>query len=116
LIGTFTMAGLASSYTRMLIKTARFNQLRTDHDALQKDYAHLEKQEHEKDVQAASLGSLATEVSALYGLTANKLVAPMGHALMPKHEAKAAVAAATAVAETPSAGLSDDSYYKSLDT
>jgi len=118
-IGTFTMAGLAGSYTRMLIKTARFNQLRTDHDALQKDYAHLEKQEHEKDVQAASLGSLATEVSALYGLTANKLVGPVGHAFMSRHEAKNAAksaAAATAVAETASTGLSDDSYYKSLDT
>ncbi len=63
----------------MLIKTARFNQLRNDHDSLQKDYAHLEKQAHEKDMQAASLGSLATEVSALYGLTASKLAAPMGH-------------------------------------
>ena len=78
-IGAFTITGLAGSYSRMLIKTARFNQLRNDHDTLQKDYAHLEKQAHEKDVQAASLGSLATEVSALYGLTASKLAAPMGH-------------------------------------
>lgn len=113
-IGTFTMAGLAGSYTRMLIKTARFDQLRNDHDALKKDYAHLEKQEHEKDVQAASLGSLATEVSALYGLTANKLVAPVGHALMPRHAAKNASAAVAA--ETASTGLSDAGYYKSLDT
>jgi len=112
-IGTFTMAGLAGSYTRMLIKTASFNQLRTDHDTLQKDYAHLEKQEHEKDVQAASLGSLATEVSALYGLTANKL-APMGHAFLPS--GRHATGKAAAVAETEASGLSDDSYYKSLDT
>lgn len=111
-IGTFTMAGLAGSYTRMLIKTARFDQLRNDHDALQKDYAHLQKQEHEKDVQAASLGSLASEVSSLYGLTANKLVAPVGHALMGRHGAKGA-AVNTAIADT---GLSDDGYYKSLDT
>jgi len=114
LIGTFTMAGLAGSYTRMLIKTASFNKLRDDHDALQKDYAHLQKQEHEKDVQAASLGSLATEVSALYGLTANKLVAPVGHALLGKRGPK--TVAAAAVAEAASTGLSDDSYYKSLDT
>jgi murein DD-endopeptidase MepM/ murein hydrolase activator NlpD len=112
-IGTFTMAGLAGSYTRMLIKTSRFNQLRTDHDTLQKDYAHLEKQEHEKDVQAASLGSLATEVSALYGLTANKL-APMGHAFLPG--GRHAAGKAATVVETESSGLSDDSYYKSLDT
>ena len=77
-IGMFTITGLAGSYTRMLIKTARFNQLRNDQAALRKDYAHLEKQAHEKDVQAASLGSLATEVSALYGLTTNKLAIPMG--------------------------------------
>jgi len=71
-IGAFTVAGLAGSYSRMLIKTARFNELRLQHDSLQKDYAHLEKQAHEKDVQAASLGSLASEVSALYGLTASQ--------------------------------------------
>src|SRR5580698_3140566 len=78
-IGMFTITGLAGSYSRMLIKTARFNQLRQDHNSLQKDYAHLEKAAHEKDVEAASLGSLASEVSALYGLTASKLAAvPMG--------------------------------------
>src|SRR3954468_22397129 len=55
IIGAFTITGLAGSYSRMLIKTARFNQLRSDHNSLQKDYAHLEKQEHEKDVQVASL-------------------------------------------------------------
>ena len=69
-IGMFTITGLAGSYSRMLIKTARFNQLRQDHNTLQKDYAHLEEAAHEKDIQAASLGSLANEVSALYGLTA----------------------------------------------
>src|ERR1700722_15099123 len=35
-IGAFTIAGLAGSYSRMLVKTARFNQLRNDHDVLQK--------------------------------------------------------------------------------
>jgi len=72
-IGLFTIAGMAGSYSRMLIKTARFNQLRHDHDTLKKDYATLAQQAQEKDVQAASLGALATEVSSLYGLTANKL-------------------------------------------
>jgi len=113
-IGTFTIAGLAGSYTRMLIKTASFNQLRTDHDALKKDYVHLEKQEHEKDVQAASLGSLASEVSALYGLTANKLAAPMQHLTGRHSESKAG--GAPLAADTASAGLSQDNYYKSLGT
>jgi murein DD-endopeptidase MepM/ murein hydrolase activator NlpD len=117
-IGTFTIAGLAGSYSRMLIKTARFNQLRNDHNTLQKDYAHLEQQAHEKDVQAASLGSLATEVSALYGLTASKLAVPMGHMRGNKAEAKSAGTKAVngaLITETAS-NFTDDSYYKSLDT
>jgi murein DD-endopeptidase MepM/ murein hydrolase activator NlpD len=114
-IGAFTVAGLAGSYSRMLIKTARFNQLRNDHDTLQKDYAHLQKQAHEKDVQAASLGSLASEVSALYGLTASKLAVPMGHMrLTPR--VKSTSKATDALASDTSSSFSDESYYKSLDT
>jgi len=116
-IGTFTIAGLAGSYSRMLIKTARFNQLRDDHATLQKDYAHLEKQAHEKDVQAASLGSLASEVSAIYGLTASKLAMPMGHKRL-KAAAKSdgtSAAQGALIAET-GAGFTDESYYKSLNT
>jgi murein DD-endopeptidase MepM/ murein hydrolase activator NlpD len=116
-IGMFTVTGLAGSYSRMLIKTARFNQLRQDHSSLQKDYAHLEKAAHEKDVEAASLGSLATEVSALYGLTASKLALPMGK-LTDKHHAKSA-GVAESIATTPladaTASLSNDTYYKSVD-
>jgi murein DD-endopeptidase MepM/ murein hydrolase activator NlpD len=97
----------------MLIKTARFNELRVEHDSLQKDYAHLERQAHEKDVQAASLGSLATEVSALYGLTASKLAVPMGH-MRPKAAASAGTAPGALAPET--ASITDDTYYKSLDT
>jgi murein DD-endopeptidase MepM/ murein hydrolase activator NlpD len=114
IVGAFTVAGLAGSYSRMLIKTARFNQLRDDHNNLQKDYAHLEKQAHEKDVQAASLGSLATEVSALYGLTASKLAVPMGHMHMGK-AAKAEADKTPLVSDTAS-NFTDASYFKSLDT
>jgi murein DD-endopeptidase MepM/ murein hydrolase activator NlpD len=118
-IGTFTIAGLAGSYSRMLIKTARFNQLRDDHNTLQKDYAHLERQAHEKDVQAASLSSLASEVSALYGLTASKLAVPMGHMRL-KSASKTAGAKAGDVMVVPDSAAnfseSDDTYYKSLQT
>ena len=116
-IGAFTITGLAGSYSRMLIKTARFNQLRNDHNSLQKDYAHLEKQEHEKDVQVASLGSLATEVSALYGLTTSKLAAPMGH-LRGKASGKsvAGKAADGALIPDTATNFSEENYYKSLDT
>jgi murein DD-endopeptidase MepM/ murein hydrolase activator NlpD len=113
-IGAFTVTGLAGSYSRMLIKTARFNQLRNDHDSLQKDYAHLEKQAHEKDVQAASLGSLATEVSALYGLTASKLAAPMGHIGL-RASAKDKAAKVALIPDTAST-FTEYSYAKSIDT
>ena len=104
-IGLFTIAGLAGSYSRMLIKTSRFNQLRQDHRALQNDYAQLEQQAHEKDVQAASLGSLATEVSALYGITSGKLG---------KLSLRGKPASSATLKDTP-ATLTNDSYYKSVD-
>lgn len=115
-IGMFTIAGMAGSYSRMLIKTARFNQLRQDHNSLQKDYAHLEKAAHEKDIQVASLGSLASEVSALYGLTASKLALPMGHLGTRKSKSSGVAAVATTpLADAASNPVSDDSYYKSVD-
>jgi murein DD-endopeptidase MepM/ murein hydrolase activator NlpD len=119
-IGMFTITGMAGSYSRMLIKTARFNQLRQDHNSLQKDYAHLEKSAHDKDVEAASLGSLASEVSALYGLTAGKLTstAKLTVKLPGKAGRHDKSAGTEAVATTPLAdansGLTDESYYKSL--
>jgi murein DD-endopeptidase MepM/ murein hydrolase activator NlpD len=67
LVGAFTIAGMAGSYSRMLLKTASFNQVRSQREALRADYAKLQVQAQQKDVQAASLGSLAGEVSALYG-------------------------------------------------
>ena len=110
-IGLFTVTGLAGSYSRMLIKTARFNQLRQDHQTLQQDYAHLAEQAHEKDLQAASLGSLATEVSALYGLTAGKLTF---HAGGKRVREAAAEAAATAPLKDASL-YTTASYYRSVD-
>ena len=71
LLGMFTITGMAGSYTRMLWKVASFNQLRSEKTALQTRYAQLEKVNHEKDIQVASLGSLANEVSMIYGLKPN---------------------------------------------
>ena len=67
-VGAFTLAGMAGSYSRMLLKTAHFNQIRTEHEALRKDYQQLQAVTKQKEVQVESLGSLASEVSALYGL------------------------------------------------
>jgi murein DD-endopeptidase MepM/ murein hydrolase activator NlpD len=116
-IGMFTITGLAGSYSRMLIKTARFNQLREDHNSLQKDYAHLEKAAREKDIEVASLGSLASEVSAIYGITASKLAVPMGKmtGAAKGHDKSAGVLPATSALTDTSMPLGEDSYYKSVD-
>ena len=110
-IGMFTISGMAGSYSRMLLKTAHFNQVRQERDNSRKDYAQLEQVAHEKDVQAASLGSLASEISAIYGLRKSSLAA--APAAIP---AKKSDAAATAAATLPAAdSLTTEGYYKSLD-
>jgi len=110
--GMFTIAGMAGSYTRMLAKAETINRLRNELALTRSDYAHLEKTAHEKDVQVASLGSLASEVSAIYGLTAGKLTLP-GRARRAGKTAAADAAKAELKGDT---SFTDDSYYKSLDT
>lgn len=106
LIGIFTITGMTGSYARMLVKTERFNQLRTEREALRKDYKHLEEVDRQKDVQAASLGSLASEVSALYGLRQSKLAAAR----------ELSRAAAKSSSQATAADLvADASYYQSID-
>ncbi len=67
-IGFLSLTGIASSYTRMLLKVSRYNELRQEKDQLKTNYSRLEEVAKERDVQVASLGSIASEVSALYGL------------------------------------------------
>ena len=112
--GMFTIAGMAGSYSRMLVKAEGFNTLREQLALTRKDYAHLEKTAHEKDVQAASLGSLASEVSAIYGLTAGKLSLPHRGAKVVKPSA--ALEAAKAPLKDEPTAFNDESYTKSLDT
>ncbi len=101
LVGLFTITGLAGSYSRMLLKTASFDQVRTERETLRKDYLQMERVAHEKDVQAASLSSLASEVSALYGLRQSRL-------------AKASAARQAVSAPVSTEGMSDQQYYQSL--
>jgi murein DD-endopeptidase MepM/ murein hydrolase activator NlpD len=110
--GMFTFAGLAGSYSRMLVKTESMNKLRAELAMTRTDYAHLEKKEHEKDVQAASLGSLASEVSAIYGLTAGKLTLPHGRG----SKAKKVTVDPKAPLKDESGSFTDDSYYRSVET
>jgi murein DD-endopeptidase MepM/ murein hydrolase activator NlpD len=67
-IGALSLTGIASSYVRMLFKVSRYNELRTQKDELKNRYSRLEQVAQERDIQVASLGSLASEVSSLYGL------------------------------------------------
>ena len=97
LVGAFTIVGLAGSYTRMLLKTESFNQIRQDRETLRKNYQQMAQIAHDRDVQVASLGALASEVTALYGLRQNRL---MSH---PATAAKAATAPTP-----PSLALTDD--------
>ena len=73
LVGAFTIVGLAGSYSRMLLKTESYNQLRQQKETLSKDYKQMAQIAHDRDVQVASLGALASEVTALYGLKQNKM-------------------------------------------
>jgi murein DD-endopeptidase MepM/ murein hydrolase activator NlpD len=67
-VGLFGLTGIAQSYIRMLMKTSQYNELRAEKDDLKTRYTHLEEVAKERDMQVASLGSLASEVSSLYGL------------------------------------------------
>jgi murein DD-endopeptidase MepM/ murein hydrolase activator NlpD len=88
LLGMFTITGMAGSYARMLLKVARFNELRTEKKALQTQYQQLQSVSHEKDVQVASLGSLANEVSLIYGLTPNPKLLAEADKPMPAEQVK----------------------------
>jgi murein DD-endopeptidase MepM/ murein hydrolase activator NlpD len=97
LVGTFTIVGLAGSYTRMLLKTESFNQIRQERETLRKNYQQMAQVAHERDIQVASLGALASEVTAIYGLKQNKL--PGG---------KQGSAAAAAASTPATLAVSDD--------
>ncbi|SRR5579875_2520342 len=72
-VGTFTIVGLAGSYTRMLLKTESYNQVRQERETLRRDYSQMAQLAHDRSIQVASLGALANEVTALYGLRQNRL-------------------------------------------
>ena len=73
-IGALSLTGIANSYLRMALKVSRFNELRAQKDQLSRNYSKLEQVTKEQDIQVASLGSLAGEVSSLYGLKSEPLL------------------------------------------
>src|SRR5215510_5678680 len=73
-VGFVSLTGIASSYARMLLKVSGYNQLRTEKEDLKSRYSRLEQVAKERDIQVASLGSLASEVSSLYGLKSDPAI------------------------------------------
>src|SRR5208337_5323814 len=104
IVGAFTIVGLAGSYTRMLLKTESYNQVRAERETLRQNYQKMEEIAHNRSVQVASLGALANEVTALYGLRQNRLEA-----------AKPAKPAATAPAPTQSPATPADDVSEQAD-
>jgi murein DD-endopeptidase MepM/ murein hydrolase activator NlpD len=84
IIGMFTITGMAGSYARMLWKVERFNELRTENHQIKRSYSQLEQVSKEKDVQVASLGSIAGEVSAIYGLKTDTRLLPTNNDVQPE--------------------------------
>jgi len=81
------------------LKTESFNQVRQERETLRKDYRQMAQVAHDRDVQVASLGALASEVTALYGLRQNKMATPT---------ARPAASNAAAAPAPASLALTDD--------
>jgi murein DD-endopeptidase MepM/ murein hydrolase activator NlpD len=79
-IALLSMTGIASSYLRMLFKVSSFDELLAQKEELRTRYTRLEQLAKERDIQVASLGSLASEVSSLYGLKTDAILTPTSDA------------------------------------
>src|ERR1700682_558681 len=62
-VGIITMAGLAQSYTRMLLKVSDYNGLRAEREVLRSHYHALEYVVHQSQSEPESLQSIAAEVA-----------------------------------------------------
>src|SRR5580698_7762018 len=106
IVGAFTIVGLAGSYTRMVLKTESYNQVRADRETLRQNYQRMAAIAHNRSVQVASLGALANEVSALYGLRQSRLQAAT-HSNTPGAGSKAASASGQGAGSGPLAQADD---------
>lgn len=82
LVGLLSLTGMVGSYTRMLQKVSHFNEVRAEREDLRNRYSQLEQVAQQRDQQVASLGSLAGEVSMIYGLKPDPILPePTSHQL-----------------------------------
>lgn len=68
LLGSVSLFGIISSYFRMSLKVASYNNLRQEIETLRTRYERLEKESRQKGAQLASLQLLANEVTVAYGI------------------------------------------------
>jgi murein DD-endopeptidase MepM/ murein hydrolase activator NlpD len=61
------LAGLATSYARMLIKVSNYNTVRSEREALKEQFHTLENKVSRTNVKLNSLQTLAAEVAVTYG-------------------------------------------------
>lgn len=66
-IGFITLAAMANSYARMLLKVANYNEVRSEREALKSQYHSLEEVVTHTNTELTSLESLAGEVALTYG-------------------------------------------------
>jgi murein DD-endopeptidase MepM/ murein hydrolase activator NlpD len=111
IVGAFTIVGLAGSYTRMLLKTESYNEVRAERETLRQNYQRMAEIAHNRSVQVASLGALANEVTALYGLRQNRL-----NAAKPAAPASGAAAAPAPAALAQTDDMSQQQVATSIDT
>jgi len=66
-VGIMTVAALANSYARMVLKVSNYNSLRSEREALKTQYRTLENRVTSANAKLDSLQSLAAEVALSYG-------------------------------------------------
>jgi murein DD-endopeptidase MepM/ murein hydrolase activator NlpD len=66
-VGIMTVAALANSYARMLLKVSNYNNLRSERETLKTQYRTLESTVTSTNAKLDSLQSLAAEVALTYG-------------------------------------------------
>ncbi|HXH51151.1 MAG TPA: M23 family metallopeptidase [Terriglobia bacterium] len=67
IVGVVMLAGLATSYARMLIKVSNYNTVRSEREALKQQFQTLETKVSRANVKLNSLQTLAAEVAVTYG-------------------------------------------------
>ncbi len=67
IIGIVMLAGLATSYARMLVKVSNYNTVRSEREALKQQFHTLENKVSRANMKLNSLQTLAAEVAVTYG-------------------------------------------------